>query len=128
MKYVDFSVQSILFVAVLVILLFNLGGSDTLLLVLSMQLVIGPWQLLSSLISVGLRAGKYKLKVIHLIISGVYLASLFLWPFGEFPKTTMKFIFMVPAWSLAVYYYILTILSTFKTSARQSSFLPHTSF
>ena len=128
MKYIDFSVQSILFVAVLVIIITSLGGSDTLLLILWMQLFVGPWQLLSSLISVATRSFKHKLKAIHLAISAVYLMCLFLWPFREFSETTTRIVFMVPAWMLAVYYYILTTLTTFQTTRRQSSFLPHTSF
>jgi hypothetical protein len=128
MKYIDFSVQSILFVAVLVVLIANIGGSDAVRVVLWMQLLVGPWQLLSSVISVGMRSRLYKLKTIHLIISALYLAVLFILPFRRFTESTSMIILMVPAWTLAVYHYLLTTLATFQRPVRQSGFLPHTSF
>ena len=127
-KYIDFSVQTLLFVAVLVILIGRLGGSDTLLLVLWMQLLIGPWQVLSSVISVGVRARMYKPKTIHLIISALYLTVLFSFPLSMYSPVLARIIFMVPAWILAIYYFVLTCLATFQRRGRQSSFLPHTSF
>ena len=128
MKYIDFSVQSILLVAVLVVFIANIGGSDAVRVVLWMQLLVGPWQLLSSVIAVGMRSRLYKLKATHLIISALYLAVLFVLPIQRFTTSTMVIILMAPAWTLALYYYVLTSLATFQKTARQSSFLPHTSF
>jgi hypothetical protein len=118
MKYIDFSVQSILLVAALVVFITNIGGSDAVRVLLWMQLLVGPWQLLSSLIAVA----------IHLIISALYLTVLFMLPFQRFTTSTTLIILMAPAWTLAIYYYMLTSLATFQKRARQSSFLPHTSF
>ena len=128
MKYIDFTVQSILFVAALVVVVGNIGGSDAVRVVLWTQLLIGPWQVLSSLISVGIRTRMFKLKVIHLVVSAIYLSVLFIMPFRKFSEVTTLIIFMVPAWALAIYYYILTCGDTFQGSTRQSGFLPHTSF
>jgi hypothetical protein len=128
MKYIDFSVQSLFFITVLVILTVPVGGSDRLLLVLWMQLLVGPWQLLSSVISVGRGLRLYHLKVIHLVVSAIYLTMLLIIPYNELPASGVKTILMVPAWSLAIYYYALTTKATFREPSRQSSFLPHTSF
>jgi hypothetical protein len=128
MKYIDFSVQSLLFIAALVVIIGNIGGSDAVRVVLWMQLLLGPWQVLSSVISVGIRTRMYKLKVIHLIVSASYLSALFFIPFRKFSEVTTLIAFMAPAWTLAIYYYVLTCRDTFQRSTRQSSFLPHTSF
>jgi hypothetical protein len=128
MKYIDFSVQSILLVAVLVVVITSIGGSDAVRVVLWMQLLVGSWQLLSSVISVGMRSRLYKLKAIHLIISALYLAVSFILPFRRFTVSTTLIILMAPAWTLAIYYYSLTSLATFQRPSRQGSFLPHTSF
>ena len=127
-KYIDFSVQSLMFVAVLVILLGQIGGSDAILLVLWMQLLVGPWQVISSLISIGLRRRMYRLKAAHLVASAIYLTGLLTSPLRQLGESETLIILMVPAWTLAVFYYVLTILATFQRPARQSSFLPHTSF
>ena len=127
MKYIDFSVQSIFFVAAL-ILLAPIGGSDVLLMVLNVQLLVAGWQLVSCVISVGLHSAQYKRKTIHLVLSIVYLTILFVFPVWEFPETWITAFLLVPSWALAIYYYVLTILGTFRKPARQSGFLPHTSF
>jgi hypothetical protein len=128
MKYIDFCVQSILFVVVLVIIIAKIGGSDCVRVVLAMQLVVGTWQLLSSVISVGMRSRLYELKATHLIISALYLAVLFIFPFRRFTVSTTLIILMAPAWTLAIFYYMVTSLATFQRTSRQGSFLPHTSF
>ena len=86
MKYIDFSVQSLLFVTVLIIIAAKIGDNVAPSLV-SMQLVVGAWQLLSSLISVGLRTRLYKLKTIHLVVSVIYVSILFIIPFPELSRT-----------------------------------------
>jgi hypothetical protein len=127
MKYIDFSVQSLMFVAVLIIVATNISDNVAPSL-LSIQLVVGTWQLLSSLISVGLRARMYKLKTIHLVVSVIYISILFIIPFQELSRNVALMILMVPAWPLAVFYYAITSFVTFQSPGRQSSFLPHTSF
>ena len=127
MKYIDFSVQSLLFVTVLIIIAAKIGDNVAPSLV-SMQLVVGAWQLPSSLISVGLRTRLYKLKAIHLVVSVIYVSILFIIPFPELSRTVSLIILMVPAWALAVSYYAITSFVTFQSTTRQSSFLPHTSF
>lgn len=127
MKYIDFFAQSVMFVAVLVIIVAKLGENPAPSM-LSIQLIVGTWQLLSSLISVVLRTRMYKLKTIHLVISGIYVSILFIIPFPELSRTVSLIILMVPAWILAVYYYAITCFATFQHKGRQSSFLPHTSF
>lgn len=127
MKYIDFSVHSLMFMALLIIVAANIGD-DVAPSLVSMQLTVGSWQLLSSLISVWLRARLYKLKTIHLVVSVIYTSILFIIPFQELSRTVALMILMVPAWSLAVFYYAITCFATFQNTGRQSSFLPHTSF
>ena len=125
MKFLDFSVQSLMLVVVLILLVASENPSPD---ILSMQLVVGSWQLLSSLRSVGLRTRKYKLKTIHLILSAIYLSILLIIPFPELSRSVALIILMVPAWILAAFYYAITCFAAFPKTSRQSSFLPHTSF
>lgn len=127
-KYIDFSVQTLMFVAVLAIVIGQIGGTDAILLVLWMQLLVGPWQVVSALISVGLRRRMYKVKAVHLVLSGIYLTGLCISPVWQLSQSATLIILMAPAWTLAVFYYVITILATFQGPTRQSSFLPHTSF
>ncbi len=127
MKYIDFFAQSLMFVAVLIIMAAKIGENPAPSMV-SIQLIVGMWQLLSSFISVMLRTRMYKLKTIHLVVSGIYISILFIIPFPELSRTVSLIILMVPAWILAVYYYSITCFATFQHRRRQSSFLPHTSF
>ena len=127
MKYIDFFAQSVMFVAVLIIIAAKIGENPAPSM-LSMQLIVGTWQSLSSLISVGLRTTMYKFKTVHLVISGIYISILLVLPFQELSRTLSLIILMVPAWILAVFYYAITCFATFQFKRRQSSFLPHTSF
>ena len=127
MKYIDFIAQSVMFVAVLIIIASKIGENPAPSM-LSIQLIVGTWQLLSSLISVGFRTSLHELKIIHLVISGIYISILLIIPFPELSRTVSLIILMVPAWTLAVYYYAITCFATFQHERRQSSFLPHTSF
>jgi len=125
MKYIDFFIQSLMLVVALIILVVSENATPE---ILSMQLVVGSWQLLSSLISVGRRARKYKLKTIHLVLSAIYLSILLIIPFPELSRPVALMILMVPAWILSVFYYAITCFAAFPKTSRQSSFLPHTSF
>ena len=127
MKYIDFFAQSLMFIAVLIIIASKIGENPAPSM-LSIQLIVGTWQLLSSLISVGFRTSLHELKIIHLVISGIYISILLIIPFPELSRTVSLIILMVPAWTLAVYYYAITCFATFQHEGRQSSFLPHTSF
>jgi len=125
MKYIDFFIQSLMLVVALIILVVSENATPE---ILSMQLVVGSWQLLSSLISVRRRARKYKLKTIHLVLSAIYLSILLIIPFPELSRPVALMILMVPAWILSVFYYAITCFAAFPKTSRQSSFLPHTSF
>ena len=128
MKYIDFWAQSLMLIVVLGILVARVGGKDTVLMVLWMQLLVGPWQVTSSILSVGFRGPFYKLKAVHLVVSAIYLSILFASPVHELPREASLIVVMVPAWTLAIYYYVITALVVFYKQSRQSSFLPHTSF
>lgn len=127
-KYIDFWAQSLMFAAVIGILLLRIGVTDALLTVLYMQLLVGPWQVVSSILSVGFRSPFHKFKAVHLVVSGIYLSILFGSPLHKLPREVALVIVMVPAWTLAIFYYVLTGLAAFYKPPRLSSFLPHTSF
>jgi len=128
MKYIDFWVQSLILIVVLGILVAGVGGKDTVIMVLWMQLLLGPWQVTSSILSVGFRAPFFSLKAVHLIVSAIYLSILSVSPIRELPREASLLIVMVPAWTLAIYYYVVTAIVAFYKPPRLSSFLPHTSF
>ena len=95
---------------------------------LSMQLIVGTWQLLSSLISVGLlklvctNSRRYTSSY-----QGFIFRFLLIIPFPEklSRSTASLIILMVPAWTLAVYYYAITFvyvhLSTRNLQSKQLS-------
>lgn len=129
MKYIDFGIQTLIMGFAVVLLITDFGESGWPLSILYAQLLMGPWQFFSSLISVVAPAEFYKAKQIHLIISSVYL--LILWG-GSNAELSMSAswvsVFLtVPAWILAIYYYSITCQSVFQTKPR-GSFLRHLNF
>jgi predicted membrane channel-forming protein YqfA (hemolysin III family) len=128
MKYIDFSAQTILFVATIVILIATFGQSDWPMTILVMQLLIGPWQILSALVLIVAKTRFKKPRVLYLLTSAVYLAALPVIATLKMDRVFMSLLFMGPAWSLAIFYYALTYVTLFKKPSRNGSFLPHLSF
>jgi hypothetical protein len=129
MKYLDFGIQTLIFGFAFVLLITALGESGWLLSILYAQLLMGPWQFFSSLISVAARAEFHQAKRIHLIISIVYL--LILWGGVNAERSLseqwVSIFLTVPPWILAIYYYSITCQWTFQTKSR-GSFLRHLNF
>lgn len=131
MKYIDFSVQT-------VILLLTAAGfvydpKAWFMCVLYAQMLLGPWQYLSSLISVITKAPFFRQKRIHLIISTVYLLLLYLVTLKNihginFPEAARFPALTIPAWTLALYYFRITCHWTFSKTNRGDNFLRHLSF
>lgn len=132
MKYVDFAIQtSILLLTILLVV--SYGEHDWLLAVLYAQMVLGPWQYISSLISVITKAPFFKQKRIHLIVSTVYLLLLYLGTLENFhginfPGELILPVLTIPAWTLGLYYFSITWRWTFLSTKKRSSFLPHLNF
>jgi len=82
------------------------------------QMYLGPWQMLSCIISILTKDKLYTEKKKHFRISIVYLALLAagFWlasegyfPYEEKPKMLIAILVLtVPAWTLATYYYLIT--------------------
>lgn len=128
MKYIDFSAQTIFFGTTIIIFIATLGQSDWPLAILGMQLILGPWQVLSALFMTISNARFKRPRVIYLLISAVYLAMLPVITMFQIDQALMVLSFMAPAWSLAILYYTLTYITLFKKPSRNGSFLPHLSF
>jgi hypothetical protein len=124
MKYVDITGQTILLMATLV-----LGTTYGLYGVALGQLLIGVWQLTSSLVSVAANSTFAKKKLWHLLISIGYLAALGIIYSNDFFAQGGAWIFALLAapWILAIYYYVITCLWVF-TNNKRGSFLPNLSF
>lgn len=133
-KYIDLVVQSLCigvasFVVVAVIIGSRSREGDWPLVILSIQLILGPWQLIGSLIAVFRGTRSQKLKSIHLIASLLYLAILIpLFQLGFVSKSTALPFITVPAWILAFGYYTITWREVLKKSERGKGFLPHLGF
>jgi hypothetical protein len=99
---------------------------------LFVQLYLGCWQFTSSAISVIARAPHFKAKRTHLIVSSIYLLSLFI--LGSFIddlniRSSFFAIYMtVPAWILGIYYYVITWRWTLPKKTGGGKFLPHINF
>lgn len=134
MKYLDLTVQS-------VVLLLGVAAAITSLLmgdfngiagpILYMQLFLGPWQYIGSLISVVVRAPLYKQKAIHLVVSSLYLLTLILISKSPVSDSLSGYVVVggltVPACALAIYYYTLTWRWA-RQRSHNGKFLPHINF
>jgi len=130
MKYIDFGIQTLILAFAIILLATTWNESDWPLSILFAQLFMGPWQFLSSLVSVITRTELHKEKQIHLFTSIAYLMILVLGSnTGQsIPKEFTLFFVTVPAWLLAIYYYYLTYRWTFSFQKTNGGFLRHINF
>jgi hypothetical protein len=133
MKYLDFTIQSIIIVMGLVLLIAFHDAKDLPIAVLAIQLFLGPWQFASSVISVVSRSEYFKIKRTHLIVSSIYLITLVIIPqigieSTDFLTTLFKIYLTAPAWALATYYYIITWHWALQKGSGGGKFLPHINF
>ena len=129
MKYLDFGVQTFILTSAIVLLITRYFGTDWLIAILLAQLFLGGWQLLSATISVIVKAEYFKEKRTLLLTCIGYLVILIAGSNSELPLAgTFLLLFLtVPAWILALSYYVITCRLVFKrhTSGR---FLRHINF
>jgi hypothetical protein len=134
MRYIDFTVQSLLILLGLGTLIFTWEDSAWPRDVLIVQLLLGPWQVLSSVIGVTLRSAAYKQKTRHLIASAIYIAvwimagriggmNNYVWN----NAVIMSFL-IIPPWILVFYCYRITWRITFPGYKRNGNFLSHINF
>ncbi len=129
MKYLDVIVQTLIILLglVVVIMSFVLQESDWMFSILYAQLLLGPWQMLSSIVSVIVKAPLYKAKQYHLILSSIYLVVLMIIGISLPMLASIAFLLILP-WALAIYYYVLSWKTIFPSTKRNGSFLPNLSF
>lgn len=101
-------------------------------LLLQIQAGLGVWQLLGSLASIFLKRASGKVKQVHLVSSFLYLIVFVdCFVFGSI--TNLKAFpiilgFFILPWSLAIFYYFITLKVHRFTKESGHGFLPHTSF
>lgn len=122
MKYIDLSIQTLIMLFALGLLIISVGGNEGIEVLLYAQLFLGPWQLLSSLVSIIARSPFYVNKRIHFFASILYL--IFLYAYGM--QSIMLLI--IPSWTLGLLYYVLTWKWILIQTKKRGSFLPNLSF
>lgn len=122
MKYIDLIVQSVIILFSVSVLFIALNNDTSLTALLIPQLVLGAWQMISSIVSVIFRMRTWHVKKWHLIFSTVYLISLLM------ISHVSLAVLMVPSWVLAGFYYVVTCVKTLTRQRKNGSFLPHLSF
>ena len=132
MKYLDFTIQSLIMLGGLIFVTGTIfSKSELFIAILIIQLYLGPWQFASSLVSVIARAPGFHEKLIHLMASVFYLLSLLATlnsGYAGAPHLAVKLYCTVPAWALAIYYYVITWQWTFPKRTSGGKFLPHINF
>jgi len=123
MAFIDLTVQTILLGGTLVLslrVLFDGGAVDAWTRVLYTATVgamfIGPWQMLSSVITTAARVPQFRQRAVHLVTSIMYLVIVFGTNAvatnpqlnGMYNPFTVAFVYGIPA-ALAIFYYSITI-------------------
>lgn len=124
MKYLDAAVQTAGFVLGLIILAGGIDG-DRLSGILVLQMCMGAWQLLSCIISVVATRAFRTAKLKGLAAFFIYTVTLRSAPESEIFSIIL---WTVPAWSLAVVYYVITWKWVLAGTGRRGKFLPHLNF
>jgi hypothetical protein len=133
MKYIDFGIQTLLLALFLVASIIGIFESEAIgaviLAAMYVAMFLGPWQMLSSFLSIVLKSQYHKLKRIHFFSSLLYfiLLSFFIQLKPDFPDWLISILSVIPVVALALFYYSLTWRWMFHTESR-SSFLPNTNF
>jgi hypothetical protein len=131
MKYLDLAIQTIIFIFGIVMLLVSWGEADWPFAILYAQALLGPWQMISSIVSVIAKAPLYKKKKLHLLLAAIYLMVLYVCGNMSFVSISGRFfslLLTVPAWALAIFYFILTWKWVFPRIRKGGNFLPNLSF
>jgi len=134
MRYIDFTIQTLIMLFGIFILTASWGEPGWPSPIVVAQMFLGPWQVLSSVVGVAARSAAHKAKRIHLIASGLYfLVMVFANGMAstlnyEWSDTVIMSYLIIPPWILALYYYSITWRIAFPSHKKNSSFLPHINF
>jgi len=126
MRYINVIVQTILFLVAPGMAIFE--GADPATCLLVAQFFLGPWQLVSSLASILMKAKYFRLKIAHQIASWLVLTGLYLvMNHQNGGEPVLIFFLFVAPWTLAIYYYVVT-WKVLLAKGGKGKFLPHLSF
>ena len=130
MRYIDFIIQTLAMLIGLSVFGYSIYDPRSLGLIFFVQMFLGPWQLMSSLVSVITKTPCWKLKVIHLLISIIYLLSIYLLVKSDIwhVDSSNELLLIIPAWLLAAFCYMSVWKEIFYKRKRKGSFLPNLSF
>lgn len=131
MKYLDLAIQTILFVFGIVMLFVSWGEADWPFAILYAQALLGPWQMISAIVSVIAKTPLHRKKRLHLLLAAIYLMVLYICGNLSVVSISGRFFSMlltVPAWGLAIFYYLLTWQWVFPRIRKGGNFLPNLSF
>lgn len=136
-RFIDLSVQTILFIAVPVTLIYFRGKPSWLSELLGIQFVMGVWQMSGSFLSVVFKGPAFRRKLRHFTISSAYLLLFVLllttrttsgYQAGYLSEIVTGICCFGPPWALAIYYYITTWQLVFPRQKKLSNFLPHINY
>jgi hypothetical protein len=131
MRYVDFVFQTLMIITGIVVLVLTYLDPNWPAAIFWIQLILGPWQVMSSLISIISESFSNKEKKLYLILSSCYLLGVYI-SFNStlafFSGTMLTVLLTLPAWTLAFYYYFITWKYTFPRKRKRGSFLPNLGF
>jgi hypothetical protein len=129
-KYFDWAGQTLLMLTGLIAMISNLDKSDGIFVVLWVQLVLGPWQVLSAIIWSIWEMSHQESRKHYLIAALSWVAILIFLP-DTHPAFNGHVMIIIGAiiipWMLAFYYYRIVWRSTF-IKASGKGFLPHLQF
>lgn len=132
MRFIDLIAQTLILIYGALLLVFmHADQSWPIGPILMTQLVLGPWQMTSSVISVIARTNFHKAKRWHCIGASIYLVILYLifnTALFQFEQVNGTFMLTIPAWTFALYYYVITWKGALPGKRHGGSFLPHLSF
>jgi hypothetical protein len=129
-KWIDFGVQATLLLFGLGVLLFLSTEANWPFQLLWVQMILGPWQLISAIILCIATAQFRTQRLIYLFVSIAWLILLSQGSKLNFESASyLKIIGLIAVpWIFAAYYFNLTRLSVFPRQRKRGNFLPHLSF
>lgn len=131
LKFIDFAMQSLLMAGGLVAVGLTLFSPGWFILILYLQMVLGPWQITSALILLLTRHPKRQAIVYYVLATTVYF--LIGWGWSVFMDFTvhrivlMAYLTVIP-WGLALYYYLLLSVDYVRGYRPAGKFLRHLQF
>jgi len=126
MRYIDLSIQSLIFLAGIGLLIAYRGEPMNAILIIPLLLV--PWQMLSSLVALITRTGHWRKKRIYLILSCLYLMIFYVSGNSKIALFENSHLVSALPMTLAVFYYSLTWKWVTSGRRNKGSFLPNVSF